>query len=86
MLKNQAFECFKIAYSSILAHKLRSILTMLGIIIGIASVVCVVALGLGSQAKVLESIARLGTNTIESVLEGVLEICVQVKQGLILVI
>ncbi|AJA54726.2 TPA: ABC transporter permease [Campylobacter jejuni] len=65
LLKNQAFECFKIAYSSILAHKLRSILTMLGIIIGIASVVCVVALGLGSQAKVLESIARLGTNTIE---------------------
>ncbi|PCM56497.1 multidrug ABC transporter substrate-binding protein, partial [Campylobacter sp. BCW_8712] len=34
LLKNQAFECFKIAYSSILAHKLRSILTMLGIIIG----------------------------------------------------
>ncbi|HEF9156954.1 TPA: ABC transporter permease [Campylobacter coli] len=65
LLKNQAFECLKIAYSSILAHKLRSILTMLGIIIGIASVVCVVALGLGSQAKVLESIARLGTNTIE---------------------
>lgn len=65
LFKNQAFECLKIAYSSILAHKLRSILTMLGIIIGIASVVCVVALGLGSQARVLESIARLGTNTIE---------------------
>lgn len=65
LLKNQVFECLRIAYSSILAHKLRSILTMLGIIIGIASVVCVVALGLGSQAKVLQSIARLGTNTIE---------------------
>ncbi|EHE0143900.1 ATP-binding cassette domain-containing protein [Campylobacter coli] len=65
LLKNQAFECLKIAYSSILAHKLRSILTMLGIIIGVASVVCVVALGLGSQAKVLETIAGLGTNTIE---------------------
>ncbi|WP_157142216.1 ABC transporter permease [Campylobacter coli] len=65
LFKNQIFECFKIAYSSILAHKLRSILTMLGIIIGVASVVCVVALGLGSQAKVLESIAGLGTNTIE---------------------
>lgn len=65
LLKNQVFECLKIAYSSIIAHKLRSILTMLGIIIGIASVVCVVALGLGSQAKVLQSIARLGTNTIE---------------------
>lgn len=65
LLKNQAFECFKIAYSSIIAHKLRSLLTMLGIIIGIASVVCVVALGLGSQAKVLETTSSLGTNTIE---------------------
>ncbi|KAA6229664.1 ATP-binding cassette domain-containing protein [Campylobacter sp. LR291e] len=65
LLKNQAFECLKIAYSSIIAHKMRSLLTMLGIIIGIASVVCVVALGLGSQEKVLASIARLGTNTIE---------------------
>ena len=65
LLKNQAFECLKIAYSSILAHKLRSLLTMLGIIIGIASVVSVVALGLGSQKQILESISRLGTNTIE---------------------
>ena len=65
LLKNQIIECLKIAYSSILAHKLRSLLTMLGIIIGIASVVSVVALGLGSQKKILESISRLGTNTIE---------------------
>lgn len=65
LLKNQLFECLKIAFSSIIAHKLRSLLTMLGIIIGIASVVSVVALGLGSQKKVLESISRLGTNTIE---------------------
>ncbi|TKX32009.1 ABC transporter permease [Campylobacter estrildidarum] len=69
LLKNQAFECFKIAYSSIIAHKLRSILTMLGIIIGIASVVCVVALGLGSQEKVLKSISDLGTSSI-TVLPG----------------
>lgn len=65
LLKNQIIECLKIAYSSILAHKLRSLLTMLGIIIGIASVVSVVALGLGSQQQILESISRLGTNTIE---------------------
>ncbi len=65
LLKNQLFECFKIAFSSILAHKLRSVLTMLGIIIGIASVVCVVALGNGSQEQILASISRLGTNTIE---------------------
>ncbi len=65
LLKNQVFECFKIAYSSIIAHKLRSVLTMLGIIIGIASVVCVIALGRGSQEQILLSISRLGTNTIE---------------------
>ncbi|TQR34482.1 macrolide ABC transporter permease/ATP-binding protein MacB [Campylobacter sp. MIT 99-7217] len=65
LLKNQLTECFKIAYSSILSNKLRSLLTMLGVIIGIASVVCVVALGLGSQEQVLSSISRLGTNTIE---------------------
>lgn len=52
---------------------------MLGIIIGVASVVCVVALGLGSQAKVLESIAGLGTNTIGIQVED-LEICVQAEQ------
>ena len=65
LFKNQLLESLKIAYSSIVAHKLRSLLTMLGIIIGIASVVSVVALGLGSKQRVLESIARLGTNTIE---------------------
>jgi len=65
LLKNQLNECFKIAFASIMANKLRSLLTMLGIIIGIASVVCVVALGLGSQERVLASVARLGTNTIE---------------------
>ena len=46
------------------AHRLRSFLTMLGIIIGIASVVLVVALGRGSQEKVLSGISALGTNTI----------------------
>lgn len=65
LFKNQLIECFKIALYSIIAHKLRSLLTMLGIIIGIASVVCVVALGLGSQEKILQTTSALGTNTIE---------------------
>ncbi|MDC7987678.1 ABC transporter permease, partial [Rhodoplanes sp. TEM] len=47
------------------AHRLRTVLTMLGIVIGIASVVCVVALGEGSRRKVLSNIASLGTNTLE---------------------
>lgn len=46
------------------AHRMRTFLTMLGIIIGIASVVSVVALGNGSQKKILENISSLGTNTI----------------------
>ena len=49
---------------AIMAHKMRSLLTMLGIIIGIASVVSVVALGNGSQQKILEDINSMGTNTI----------------------
>ncbi|EAH8849414.1 ATP-binding cassette domain-containing protein [Campylobacter lari] len=67
LLKNQLFESLKMSVASIVAHKLRSLLTMLGIIIGIASVVCVVALGLGAQQNILASISSIGTNTIEVV-------------------
>lgn len=62
--KDQLVESFKMSIQAILAHKLRSILTMLGIIIGIASVVSVVALGRGSQEKILADISSLGTDTI----------------------
>lgn len=58
-------EAFLMAMLSMRAHKLRTFLTMLGIIIGIASVVSVVALGQGSQQKVLADISSLGTNTLE---------------------
>lgn len=57
-------EALRMALLAMLSHRLRSFLTMLGIIIGIASVVLVVALGAGSQEKVLENISSLGTNTI----------------------
>ncbi|MFE3837252.1 MacB family efflux pump subunit [Pseudogemmobacter sonorensis] len=57
-------EALHMALAAMLAHRMRSFLTMLGIIIGIASVVLVVALGTGSQEKVLENISSLGTNTI----------------------
>ncbi|WP_439271566.1 MacB family efflux pump subunit [Pseudochrobactrum sp. HB0163] len=58
-------EAFLMALRSMNAHRLRTFLTMLGIIIGIASVVCVVALGKGSQKQVLDQISSLGTNTLE---------------------
>lgn len=63
--KDQFFESFKMSVSAIVAHKMRSLLTMLGIIIGIASIVCVVAIGNGSQQKVLANISSLGTNTMD---------------------
>ncbi|KZD21144.1 MacB family efflux pump subunit [Tardiphaga robiniae] len=58
-------EAFRMALLAMQAHKLRTFLTMLGIIIGIASVVSVVALGQGSQQRVLADISGLGTNTLE---------------------
>lgn len=63
--RDQFFEALKMSINAIVAHKLRSLLTMLGIIIGITSVVCVVALGNGSQQKVLQNINSLGTNTMD---------------------
>ena len=62
--KDQLIEAFKMSVSAIVAHKMRSLLTMLGIIIGITSVVSVVALGNGSQQKILENIRGIGTNTM----------------------
>jgi len=58
-------EAFRMALLAMRAHKLRTFLTMLGIIIGIASVVSVVALGNGSQQRILENISSLGTNTLD---------------------
>ncbi|MFS1954759.1 MacB family efflux pump subunit [Vibrio cyclitrophicus] len=58
-------EAFKMSLSAMGSHRLRTFLTMLGIIIGIASVVSVVAIGNGSQAQVLSRMASMGTNTIE---------------------
>ena len=64
-LKYSFLESLKMSLHAILANKMRSLLTMLGIIIGIASVVSVVALGNASQAKILEQINSMGTNTID---------------------
>ena len=58
-------EAFRMALLAMNAHRMRTFLTMLGIIIGIASVVCVVALGEGSRQKVLQQISSIGTNTLE---------------------
>lgn len=55
---------FKIAIRAIAANKMRSFLTALGIIIGIAAVITMLAIGQGSKASIKTSIAEMGSNMI----------------------
>ncbi|MBX6365624.1 MAG: ABC transporter permease [Gemmatimonadetes bacterium] len=57
-------EIMRVAFSAVRANKLRSFLTMLGIIIGIAAVIAMVALGQGAQRSVEARLATLGTNVL----------------------
>ena len=57
-------EVIKVAFSAIRANKMRSLLTMLGIVIGIAAVITMVALGQGAQKSVQERLQTLGTNVL----------------------
>jgi putative ABC transport system permease protein len=52
------------ALRGVLANKMRSVLTMLGVLIGVASVILLLAVGNGSAATIRESIAALGTDTV----------------------
>jgi putative ABC transport system permease protein len=54
----------KVALTALAANKLRSTLAVLGIIIGVAAVIMVVAMGRGAQAKVEESITKMGVNMV----------------------
>jgi macrolide transport system ATP-binding/permease protein len=63
--RDRFMEGFRMAVLAMRSHKLRTFLTMLGIIIGIASVVSVVALGEGSRRQILSNISSLGTNRID---------------------
>ena len=55
---------FKIALRAIAANKMRSFLTMLGIIIGVASVIAMLAIGQGSKKSIQASISEMGSNMI----------------------
>jgi putative ABC transport system permease protein len=54
----------KVAAQSILKNKMRTLLTMLGIVIGVAAVIVMVAVGQGAQSRITEQIRNLGTNMI----------------------
>ena len=57
-------ECLRSALSAIRSHRLRSFLTMLGIIIGVASVICVIAMVQGLQKSITDQFQGLGTSTL----------------------
>jgi putative ABC transport system permease protein len=57
-------EVVKIALKSLLSNKLRSILTMLGVIIGVAAVIIMVAISAGTEATIAEQINGLGSNLL----------------------
>jgi putative ABC transport system permease protein len=59
------FEVLQIALSALRANLLRSLLTMLGIVIGVAAVIAMIALGDGAQASVHDRIANLGTTLLQ---------------------
>ncbi|WP_302411425.1 ABC transporter permease [uncultured Veillonella sp.] len=57
-------ESFLMAWASLIANKMRSILTMLGIIIGVAAVIALVSIGIGVKQDIQNSISSLGSNLL----------------------
>src|SRR5437016_1332292 len=58
-------EVVRVALAALRANLLRSALTMLGIVIGIAAVIAMISLGNGAQQSVRDRIAKLGTTTLQ---------------------
>ncbi|MBQ3445072.1 MAG: ABC transporter permease, partial [Selenomonadaceae bacterium] len=57
-------ELLKMAWRSLAANKLRTFLTMLGVIIGVTSVIALVSVGMGVKKNILDNISRLGSNML----------------------
>lgn len=57
-------EGFLMAWASLVANKMRSLLTMLGIIIGVAAVIVLVSIGYGVRSQIQDSISSLGSNLL----------------------
>jgi putative ABC transport system permease protein len=57
-------ETIRVAWKSLISNKLRSLLTMLGVIIGVAAVIVMIAISTGTEATIAEAIQGLGSNLI----------------------
>ena len=59
-----AFETMRLAKDALMSNKMRSVLTMLGVIIGVASVIMLVAIGAGARTYIHRELGNLGTNIL----------------------
>lgn len=59
------FQAFRLAFKSMVGNKLRTILTMLGVIIGVATFITIVSFGEGAKKNITDSIESMGTNLID---------------------
>ncbi len=57
-------QVIRAAFRSIMANKMRTTLTMLGVIIGVGAIIAMISLGEGAKKRVTESISRIGTNLL----------------------
>ncbi len=69
-MRMEIFQAYRMAIKSILSNKIRSFLTMLGVIIGVASVIAAVAFAQGSTKQITERISQLGTELIQVTITG----------------
>jgi putative ABC transport system permease protein len=58
------WQVIKVAFRSIMANKMRTALTMLGVIIGVGAIIAMISVGEGAKKQVTESIQRIGTNLL----------------------
>ena len=73
-------QVLKMAFSSILSNKMRFFLTMLGIIIGISSVIILIGIGSGTKQDVATSISGMGTNLITINITGGRDVTVTTEE------
>src|SRR5690242_5358302 len=64
MNRRKLTACIRIAFRALRINRMRSALTILGIVIGVAAVIAMVAVGSGAQVRIREQIASIGSNVI----------------------
>jgi len=57
-------QILRVGIKSLLLHKLRSLLTMVGVLLGVASVIAMLAIGEGSKREALENFRRMGSTNV----------------------